>query len=165
MKKVKFLLFIIIFSLNIRDCISSEDICNTPFLQEQENSIRRRHFVEQENIFPKTDNIEFNKKKSLIIDLQEDVFDCLGIGWDLFKKRKYNESFNHIYLLSKMKNYQAQYLLGRFYEYGLGDTQKDLKSSYDLYFSVFVNSENDSLKSMSEEGIARTLKQIQSSFI
>jgi TPR repeat protein len=92
---------------------------------------------------------------------KDEVFSCLGKGFVLFKQKKYEEAFNHIYLLSMRRDYAAQYLLGTFYEYGLGNIHKNINSAYNLYVSAYCNSSDDYLIYLADAGISRTIKYIK----
>lgn len=86
-----------------------------------------------------------------------DLFYCLGKAWDLFQQREYEKAFSPIYLLSRKDNPQAQFLLGKFYEFGLGKIYKDMKKAAELYTQANVNSDNIYLRKKAVAALNRTI--------
>lgn len=94
--------------------------------------------------------------KELQLEDHDDIFNCLGCGWELFKQGNYEKAFGHIYLSSKAGQIPASYLLGRIYEFGLVDTI-DYKSACRIYTHVYAKSTISYLKLEAEKGIQRIM--------
>lgn len=69
----------------------------------------------------------------------------------------YEEAFDKLYVRHCRKNYQARYLIGLYYEYGLKPVLKNLKEAGNVYTSVIAYCDNPYLESKAINGLKRVI--------
>lgn len=77
--------------------------------------------------------------------------------YDLFMCGRYEEAFDKLYVRHCRKNYQASYLIGLYYEFGLKPVLKDLKEAGNVYTSVIAYCDNPYLESKARNGLKRVI--------
>lgn len=77
------------------------------------------------------------------LDLDDNLFCDLGSVWEIFKHGDYDAAFAPLYILACKNNPKAQFLMGIYYENGLGEILKSLRDAAEFYTRVIVNNEHE----------------------